>query len=169
MNPAEVATSLMIERTLSESTAYRKIDDSLYTVKQGSTYVLINVVAWNKDAAVVRCVAQLVKGVQMDGDLAQQLLELNAHMRFGAFAYDPDGDLVLYQHSILGGATLDPEELLATVRDVALIADEYDDRIIAKYGGQTMKELLEEAAFERILEHDPDAFDFGGGDEGAKS
>jgi len=43
MNPAEVATSLMIERTLSESTAYRKIDDSLYTVKQGSTYVLINV------------------------------------------------------------------------------------------------------------------------------
>jgi hypothetical protein len=163
MNPAEVATALMIERTLSESQAYRKIDESLYTVKQGSTYVLINVVPWNKDAAVVRCVAQLVKGVRMDGDLAMQLLELNAHMRFGAFAYDPDGDLVLYVHSILGGATLDPEELVATVRDVALIADEYDDRIIAKYGGQTMKDLLEEAAFERILEHDPDAFDFSGG------
>jgi len=91
----------------------------------------------------------------MDGSLAQQLLELNAHMRFGAFAYDPDGELVLYVHSILGGATLDPEELVATVRDVALIADEYDDRIIAKYGGQTMKDLLEEAAFERIMEHDP--------------
>jgi hypothetical protein len=163
MNPAEVATVLLIERTLSGSSAYRKVDDSLYCVKQGSTYVLINVVPWGADQALVRCVAQLVKGVRMDGTLAQQLLELNAHLRFGAFAFDPDGELVLFLHSILGGATLDAEELLATVRDVALIADEYDDRIIRKYGGQTMKDLLEEAAIDRILEHDPAAFDFNKG------
>jgi len=37
----------------------------------------------------------------------------------------------------------------------ALIADEYDDRIVKKYGGQTMRDLLEEAAVERILDHDP--------------
>ena len=160
MNPAEVATSLLIERTLSNSNAYRKIDDSLYAVKQGSCYVLINVVPWGQDKALVRCVAQLVKGVDMDGALALQLLELNLHLRFGAFAFDPDGHLIVFQHAILGGATLDPEELVATVRDVALVADEYDDRIIRKYGGQTMKELLEEAAMERILDKDPRAFDF---------
>jgi hypothetical protein len=159
MNPAEVATALLIEKTLKGSTAFRKIDDSLYTVKQGSSYVLINIVPWGEDRALVRCFAQLVKGVHMVGSLATQLLTLNAHLRFGAFAYEPDGQLIVFLHSILGGATLDSEELLATVRDVALIADEYDDRIIAKFGGQTMKELLEEAAFERILEHDPDAFD----------
>jgi hypothetical protein len=68
---------------------------------------------------------------------------------------------VLFLHSILGGPTLDPEELLATVRDVAIIADEYDDRIIKQYGGQTMLELLEEAALERILEKSPEAFKFG--------
>ena len=72
-----------------------------------------------------------------------------------------DGELVLFLHSILGGATLDAEELLATVKDVALIADEYDDRIVKKYGGQTMRDLLEEAAVERILDHDPKAFRFG--------
>jgi hypothetical protein len=160
MNPAEVATALLIEQTLSNSHAYRKIDDSLYTVKQGSCYVMINIVPWNENQALVRCVAQLVRGVRMDGRLAQQLLELNAHMRFGAFAYEPEGQLVLFIHSILGGATLDPEELVATVRDVALVADDYDDRIIAKYGGQTMKDLLEEAALEKILEKDPDAFQF---------
>ncbi len=160
MNPAEVATALLIEQTLSKSHAYRKIDESLYTVKQGSCYVMINIVPWNADQALVRCVAQLVRGVRMDGRLAQQLLELNAHMRFGAFAYEPEGQLVLFIHSILGGATLDPEELVATVRDVALVADEYDDRIIAKYGGQTMKDLLEEAALEKILERDPEAFQF---------
>jgi hypothetical protein len=162
MNPAEVASALLIERTLKTSPAYRKVDESLYTVKQGSSYVMINVVPWGDDRALVRCVAQLVKGVQMDGALARQLLELNAHLRFGAFAYDPDGQLVLFLHSILGGATLDSEELLATVRDVALIADEYDDRIAKKYGGHTMKDLLEEAAMERILENDPKRFNWNG-------
>lgn len=161
MNTAEVATTLLIEKTLSSHSAFRKIDERLYTVKQGSTFVMINVVPWGKEQALVRCVAQLVKGVTMDGLLALQLLELNAHLRFGAFAYDPDGEIVLFLHSILGGATLDPEELLATVRDVALIADEYDDRIIERYGGQTMRDLIEEAAMERILEKDPAAFKFG--------
>lgn len=161
MNPAEVATTLLIERTLGGNHAYRKIDDRLYTVKQGSTYVMINVVPWGPDKALVRCVAQLVKGVRMEGNLALELLELNAHLRFGAFAYEKDAESLLFLHSILGGPTLDPEELLATVRDVAVIADEYDDRIIKRYGGQTMMDLLEEAAFERVLEHDPSAFKFG--------
>ncbi|MBC8132826.1 MAG: hypothetical protein H7X95_07575, partial [Deltaproteobacteria bacterium] len=42
------------------------------------------------------------------------------------------------------------EELTATVRDVAIIADEYDDRIAARYGGQTMQELLEESVVESL-------------------
>jgi hypothetical protein len=162
MNPAEVATALLIEQTLKTSPAYRKVDEALYTVKQGSSYVMINIVPWGDDRALVRCVAQLVKGVRLEGGLARQLLEVNAHLRFGAFAYDPDGQLILFLHSILGGATLDPEELLATVRDVALIADEYDDRIARKYGGHTMKDLLEEAAMERILENDPKRFNWNG-------
>jgi hypothetical protein len=162
MNPAEVATSLLIERTLGQNHAYKKIDDNLYTVKQGSAFVMVNVVPWGHDRALVRVVAQLVKGVRMDGGLAIELLKLNSHLRFGAFAYDEEAESVLFLHSILGGDTLDPEELMATVRDVAVIADEYDDRIIAKYGGQTMLELLEEAALEKILERHPDAFKFAG-------
>jgi type III secretion system-like peptide-binding chaperone len=160
MNPAEVATALLIEQTLGDNHAYRKIDDRLYAVKQGSAYVMINVVPWGKDKAMLRCVSQLVKGVKMTLDLATQLLTLNAHLRFGSFSYDPVGDLILFSHAILGGTTLDPDELLATLQDVALIADEYDDKLAKKYGGQRMKDLLEEAAMERIIEMTPESFDF---------
>jgi hypothetical protein len=161
MNPAEIATALVIETTLGKQGSYRKVDDHLYVIKQGSTYVMINIVPWGDDRALVRCVSQVVKGVKMDGDLATQLLHLNSQLRFGAFGYDPLGQLVLFIHSILGGTTLDADELLATVTDVAIIADEYDDKIIDKYSGQTMRDLLEEAALERVLEADPGTFIFG--------
>ena len=62
-------------------------------------------------------------------------------------------------HSILGGTTLDKDELTATVRDVALIADEYDDKLVKKYGGQRMLDLLEEAAIENLMDKHPDKFD----------
>lgn len=160
MNPAEVATALLIEKTLQNSPAYRKVDDSLYVIKQGSAYVMISVVPWGNNRAMVRCAAQLVKGVDVDGKLAKQLLELNGHLRFGAFAMDPLEHTILFTHTILGGTTLDPEELTATLRDVALIADEYDDKLVSKYGGQRMIDLLEEAAMERIMEKDPQGFSF---------
>ncbi len=121
---------------------------------------MINIVPWSSDRAMVRCVAQLVKGIELQTSLGQQLLELNSHLRFGAFAYDEVHKLVLFIHSILGGDTLDSEELIATVSDVALIADEYDDKIVQKYGGQTMRDLVEEAAFDRILGDYPEDFQF---------
>jgi hypothetical protein len=152
MNPAEVATSLLIEKTLQKSSAFRKIDDSLYVIKQGSAYVMISVVPWGANRAMLRCTAQLVKGVNIDGPLALQLLELNAHLRFGAFAWDPAEEVVIFTHTVLGGTTLDSDELMATLSDVALIADEYDDKLAKKYGGQRMLDLLEEAAIERIMD-----------------
>jgi hypothetical protein len=159
MNPAEVATALVIEETLRTNPAYKKLDDKLYIIKQGSTFVMINIVPVDAERVQVRCVAQLVKGVNMVGGLARELLELNAKLRFGAFAYEPNGSLILFIHSILGGATLDSEELLATLSDVALLADEYDDKIIAKHGGQTMRDLLEDAAINRLLDNtDPSLF-----------
>ena len=161
MNPAEVASALVIESTLGAQGSYRKVDDRLYVIKQGSSYVMVNIVPFGEDRALVRCSAQLVKGVDMEAPLAMELLRLNAQLRFGAFAFDQVGKLVLFIHTILGGPTLDAAELLATLTDVAIIADEYDDKIIGKYGGQTMHDLLEEAALDRILDADPGSFEFG--------
>lgn len=144
MNSAEKRSCEVIERSLSASKAYRQVEERMYVVKQGSSYVMINVVPWGEERAIVRCVAQLVKGVSMTSNLALHLLRLNSVLRFGAFAYVKDGDLVLFLHSILGGETLDSDELVTTIRDVALIADEWDDKIIERFGGQRMQDLLEE-------------------------
>ena len=144
-----------IENTLGKSPAYRKVDEHLYVVKQGSSYVMISVVpsgpkAKINDRALVRVVAQVVAGVRPEASLFRQLLILNGQLRFGAFAYVPAGDVIIFSHTLLGGDTLDGEELTTTIRDVAIIADEYDDRIAARYGGQTMQELLEESVIEHF-------------------
>ena len=103
MNAAAKTSCQLIEKTLRKSPAFKKVDEGLYVVKQGSSIVMINVIAWNPDRAVVRCVAQLVKGVTMEVPLALQLLEMNALLRFGAFAYVPAGDVIIFSHTLLGG------------------------------------------------------------------
>ncbi|MEA2698868.1 MAG: hypothetical protein QOI66_3139 [Myxococcales bacterium] len=150
MNAAAKMSCLLIEKALGKSAAYKKVDEGLYVVKQGTCVVMINVIAWPPDRAVVRLVAQLVKGVSMEVPLALQLLEMNALLRFGAFAFVPVGDMIIFSHTLLGGKTLDPVELTTTIHDVAIIADEYDDRIAARYGGQTMQDLLEESVVEHF-------------------
>ena len=161
MKPIE-KTRDTIEKTLGKSGAFRKVEDSLYVVHQGSTYVTISVVDSGKEShekPIVRVYAQVVSGVRPDPSLFRQLLILNGRMRFGAFAYVPEGDIVLFVHSILGGEHMDAKELIATVTDVALVADGYDDRIVARYGGQRMQDVVEDAAMQHLMGEADEEFD----------
>jgi len=142
--------SQRIETLLKRSPAYRKIEDGLYVIKQGSTLVMLSVHSWRQNHAVVRLVAQLVKGVSMEVPLALELLEINAVLRFGAFAYVPAGEVILFCHTLADRELTDEEEFMETIRDFALVADEYDDRIAARFGGQTMEELLEKSVVEHV-------------------
>jgi len=153
---AVAASCSHIEKALGKSPAFRKVEDNLYVVKQGSSYVMISVIptgpkSRHDDRAVVRVVSQVVSGVTPEPSLFRQLLILNGQLRFGAFAYVPDGNLILFTHSILGGATMDEREVVATVHDVALVADEYDDRIVARYGGARMQDVIEQSAIAHIF------------------
>ncbi len=161
-NAAVQTTCRRIEEVLGQSKAFRKIEDGLYVVKQGSAYVMVNVIPWGEERAVVRCAAQLLRGVEATEELAWDLLCLNSMMRFGSFAFVPEDNRVFFIHSILGGETLDPEEILTTVAQVALVADDYDDKIAAVYGGKRMQDILEEQALARILTRPPEEFDFQG-------
>ncbi len=160
MNAKERSTVERIERALKGNPAHRKLDERVFVVKQGSTFVMLNVVPMENERAQVRCIAQLVKGVNMNPELALYLLKTNAQLRFGAFAYAERASLVLITHSLLGGDTLDPQELLATVADLAVLADQYDDEIIAKHGGQRMSDLLEASQLGKLFGGgaDKDAF-----------
>ena len=93
----------------------------------------------------------MTSGVRPEASLFRQLLILNGKLRFGAFAFVPEGDVVIFHHSILGGPTMDDKELIATVHDVALVADEYDDRIVARYGGARMQDVVERSAMAHLF------------------
>lgn len=153
---------VLVERILGLSAAHKQsergvfIDKGLYVIKQGSSYVMISVIATGsaQESALVRVTAQVVAGVRPEPQLLRQLLILNGKLRFGAFAYEPDGELILFSHALLGGSTLNANEVLAAVHDVALVADRYDDHIVARYGGRRMQDVVEESAWARLLHLD---------------
>lgn len=155
-------TVALIERLLGLSAVHREsdrglyIDRGLYVIKQGSSYVMISVLRSGPagDQVLVRVTAQVVAGVRAEGPLLRQLMILNGKLRFGAFAYEPHGELILFQHTLLGGGSLNDNEVLAAVHDVALVADRYDDHIVARYGGRRMQDVLEESAWARMLHLD---------------
>lgn len=149
-NAAVLESCARIEAALASSTAFRQVEPNLYVVKQGSAYVLIQVISWGSQRALVRLVAQLVQNVSMNEGLAMRLLRLNARLRFGTFGYVDEGRLVTFTHTLLGGKTLDRDELVAALRDVALLADEWDNKIAAEGGGETFEMVIEDAAMTRI-------------------
>ena len=53
------------------------------------------------------------------------------------------GNDVFFSHSLFG-RSLQPRDLLGAIASVADVADEYDDRIVARYGGQTALERIQD-------------------------
>ena len=67
-------------------------------------------------------------------ELLKELLRLNSDLPLGAFSVvDKD---IFFSHSFLG-RTLIGEQLIASLNSVATISDEYDEKLVARYGGET--------------------------------
>jgi hypothetical protein len=145
-------TAKRVEELLSDSPAFAKVEDNFYVVRQGSAYVYVRVLGWDPDKALVRLVAQLAGGVEMTPELAIRLLRINTRMRFGAFGYVAKGSCIILTHTLLGGETLDADELLSAVRTVAVLADEYDDHIVEEAGGMRMQDLVDDSTTAAMLE-----------------
>jgi hypothetical protein len=143
MHDLEELTSTRIDAALSGNAAYKRLGPSQFLVKQGSTFVMITSRLMDNGQPQVRCLAQLVKGVNMTPELAYELLRLNTQIDFGSFGYSARAQLVLLTNSLLGGETLDAAEITSTLESLVRVADTYDDIIIQKYGGQRMTDLLE--------------------------
>ena len=139
-------TVARIEETLAGSPAFTRVEPCFYVVRQGTAYVYIHILPWEPDRALVRLVAQLARGVEMTPDLAIKLLRLNARLRFGAFGYVAQGACVVFAHTLLGGETLDAAEITTAVRDLSILADEYDDMIVEEAGGKRMQDLIDASA-----------------------
>lgn len=108
----------------------------------GSALASIGISPWGNDDSTIAVRAYVVTGVEMTQDLMAYLLHENDRMRFGAFGVDKDDD-IFFCHTIVG-STCDKEELKASVMAVVMTADEQDDKIIAKWGGQRAVDRMQQ-------------------------
>jgi hypothetical protein len=109
------------------------MDAPEFSVAAGSARVDVIVTPW-RDTAIVAAMAVVVQKPAIDYDLRAFLLAENLQFDLGGFGINQQGDVV-FKHATIGTA-LSEDSLRASVQTVMLIADQYDDRIQARWGGQ---------------------------------
>ncbi len=112
----------------------RKPDAPVVGVMYGSAFAQIGIFPWGEHDAVITTRSYVVTDVQLTQELMRYLLHENIGMRFGAFGVDDEGDII-FEHTIVG-STCDQKELESSVIHVARTADDYDDIIVEKWGGE---------------------------------
>ncbi len=117
-------------------------DRPVIRILQGPAFAQVGVFAWGESDAIITTRAYVVSGALLTPEMMYYLLRENEGMPFGAFGVDTDGD-ILFEHSIVG-STCDKKELEASVIAVLRTADEYDDQIVERWGGQRALDQLRE-------------------------
>jgi hypothetical protein len=114
--------------------ALTREDRPIVGVVEGSAFAQVGVFPWGSDDAIITTRSYVVADIELTADLMRYLLHENGGMHFGAFGVDDDGD-IFFEHSIVG-STCDRKELESSVIAVLRTADEYDDRIVERWGGR---------------------------------
>ena len=114
-----------------------------FYLKFGSTVLEISIHPFEDDDAVIEILAFVVQGVEPTFELTRDLLRHNCEVPLGAFSMV--GHDIFFSHSFLG-THLRGEQLIASLQSVATIADEYDEKLVAEYGGETALDCLREQA-----------------------
>jgi len=110
-----------------------------FHLKYGSTVLEISIDPYEEDDAVIEILGFCVQGVEASFELTRELLRVNAEVPFGAFSMV--GSDIFFSHSFLG-RRLRPEQLIASLDHVANISDEWDEKLVSRYGGETAVERL---------------------------
>lgn len=110
-----------------------------FYLKYGSTVLEISIDPYEEDDAVIEVLAFCVQGVESSYDMTRELLRLNSEIPLGAFSMV--GNDIFFSHSFLG-RRMRPEQFIASLDAVASISDEYDEKLVKRYGGETALERL---------------------------
>jgi hypothetical protein len=137
----------LIEQTYKKITAvldeknveYLSFDNGAITISFGSTQVMVVVREFTNDDVIIECMANVVTGATISPELMRFLLRKNAEIHFGAFGLLFD-DTIVFSHA-LNGANMNSNELLTALHAVSVIADHYDDEIVAMAGGHRAADL----------------------------
>ncbi len=118
---------------------YLNFGNGSFTISYGSTQVMIIIRPFTSEDTSVECISNVVSGAMISNELMNFLLRKNAELHIGGFGLLFD-DTVIYQHSI-AGSNIDANELLTSIKAVAIISDHYDDEIVAMAGGKRAADL----------------------------
>lgn len=141
-------THVRVGRILGElfDAPYLDEENAHFYVGYGSTVLEISVEPYGPEETTVEITAYCVQGVQLSEPLLLGLLELNHEQPVGAFSLV--GKDLFFSQSMFG-RSIDRNNLLGTIAAVANVSDEYDDRIVQKYGGQTALERIRDTGGRR--------------------
>ncbi|HEX9405769.1 MAG TPA: YbjN domain-containing protein [Thermoanaerobaculia bacterium] len=117
-----------------------------FYLKYGSTVLEISIDPYEEDDAVIEVLAFCVQGVEPSFEMMRELLRLNSQVPLGAFSLD--GKDIFFSHSFLG-RRMSPEQFIASLDSVANISDEYDEKLVAQYGGETALECIRSRTLRR--------------------
>jgi hypothetical protein len=120
---------------------YHEPETDHFYVRYGTTVLEISVEPYGADEAMVVIMSYCVQDVELEEGLLAGLLELNHRLSCGTFSVV--GNDIFFSYSLFG-SRLDARDLLRAITAVATIADDYDDRIVARYGGQTALEKIQD-------------------------
>jgi hypothetical protein len=115
-----------------------QFDNASFSIDAGSSRVMIIIRPFTDADTCIECMATVVSGATINEELLRFLMRKNAELHFGAFSLMFD-DTICFAHSI-AGKNADDNEIITSIQSVALIADHYDDEIIAMAGGKRCSE-----------------------------
>ena len=147
-NPVHQETFEKLEESLGElfDEPYHDPENDHFYVRYGSTVLEISVEPYGTEESIVIIMSYCVQDVDLEEELMAGLLDLNHQMPCGHFSVV--GNDIFFAHSLFG-RSLDARDLLRAITAVANVADDYDDRIVAKYGGQTALERIQDTGGRR--------------------
>jgi len=120
---------------------YMTFEDGLFAVTRGSTRVMIAIRSFTREECMVEVTAHVVTGAIMSPELMKFLLRKNAELHIGGFGLLFD-DTIVFSNSITG-TYMDRNELITAIAAVAIIADHYDEEIVALAGGKRASDITE--------------------------
>jgi hypothetical protein len=121
----------VLERTFPDAMDF---GDGSFTISQGSTNVIVVVRPYTEHDTMVEITSHVVTDATITPELTKWLLRKNVELHFGGFGLLFD-DTIVFSYS-LPGSSIDASALEAAITAVAVIADHYDDEIVAMAGGK---------------------------------
>ena len=125
---------------------YHDPENDHFYVRYGTTVLEISVEPYGTEETIIVIMSYCVQDVELEEELLAGLLELNHRIPCGHFSVV--GNDIFFAHSLFG-SSLEPRDLLRAITSVATLADDYDDRIVARYGGQTALERIQDTGGRR--------------------